>query len=443
MGTVFKKIAYFSCLLSCFLAAKSPILGDAHSFSFSAEGENKNVWVNVFIHGIISVKPLVTLSNFPRFFNDNFEDSPYALTIKNIRKNSFFYQNQTIQAPGLQPIDIDNCPKGAAACITARIFEKTDKLSNPDTRNLFYTYGWSALLSREARLHDAYRLFLELNREMDYLRAQGYNPKLRLIGYSHGGTVAILLALIKRLYNFTPHFKMDELYLMGTPIQTDTDYLITDPLFGKIYNIFSRGDRFQKMDCFSSGQFFSQRVFSTHCGLPELPEKLTQIEIKITRPAARSNCGCWWNGCWGNCPCTPSYKRMRNVSPGHSELWFYGWTMMHYRKTFPLYPLPIAAILPAVINAVKPLEASHLPGKPFVVTIDMATHQMNIRNTAYCDDHTTTIPFISASTLNAFKQEALSYRPDPNVYNWDTFNAQIHRATVKAYIQRRLRRCGN
>lgn len=219
------------------------------------EESDKTVWVNVFIHGVVSVTPLITLTNFLRFINDDFEDSPYALTINNIRYNPFFYQNQTIQAPGLHPIDIENCAPGAAACIMARIFDKVTKFNsaNDDINNLYYTYGWSALLSRNARLEDATTFLHQLNAEIDRLRTQGLTPKVRLMGYSHGGTIILKLALAKRHYGINPHFEVEQAYLLGTPIQSDSDYLITDPLFKKVYNIYSRGDRFQKMDMFSSG----------------------------------------------------------------------------------------------------------------------------------------------------------------------------------------------
>ncbi|CAN5151033.1 hypothetical protein BH09DEP1_BH09DEP1_2970 [soil metagenome] len=404
----------------------------------------KPVWVNVFVHGIISIKPTTTLANFFRFINDDFEDSPYSLTINNIRHNSFFYQNQTIQALGLHPINSANCAPGAAACVMARIFDKVTKLNsgNPnDIDSLYYTYGWSAVLSRSARLEDATIFLNQLNSEIDRLRAQGFQPKVRLIGYSHGGTVILKLALAKRLYGIAPRFEVEQAYLLGTPIQGDTDYLITDPLFKKIYNIYSRGDRFQKLDMFSAGQFFSERKFMPHCTLPELPNKLTQIEIKLTRKPLGKGCcrNCNDADCCAN---VPSYKNRRNVSPGHSELWFFGWTPMHYRKTFPLYPLPVVTFLPYIIDAIDSYEPTHHPERSLVVTIDTSANQMNILDSADRCCKGINSPFLDSATLNALKQEALSYRPDPALYNWCKFDAQIEKETAKAFIQRKQKRCG-
>ena len=126
------------------------------------------------------------------------------------------------------------------------------------TKNYYYTYGWTGLLSRSARYNDAKEFLTLLEAEVAKFRAQGLNPKIRLIGYSHGGTVILgQLALVKQSEQLALNFTVNEAFLLGTPIQSDTDYLIDDPLFGKVYNIFSRSDRVQKLDFFSCGQFFS------------------------------------------------------------------------------------------------------------------------------------------------------------------------------------------
>lgn len=436
MALMLKKL----CYISLFLLSYTAFSIDQTQLGQSSP---RTVWVNVFVHGIVSIKPTTTLANFFRFINDDFEDSPYSLTINNIRHNSFFYQNQTIQAPGLHPINIENCAPGAAACIMARIFDKVTKFNdaNNDLESLYYTYGWSAVLSRSARLHDATTFLHQLNAEVDALRAQGIEPKVRLIGYSHGGTVILDLALAKRLYGISPHFEVEQTYLLGTPIQSDTDYLITDPLFKRIYNIFSRGDRFQKLDMFSSGQFFSERKFKTHNCLQELPRKLTQVEVKLTRKPSGNGCcrSCNDVDC---CAKGPSYKNRRNVSPGHSELWFFGWTPMHYRKTFPLYPLPLVTFLPYLIDAIDPLEAQSTPEKEIVITINTDANRMNLRNTADRRCRGITRQFLDSDTLADLKAEALSYRPHPEIYNWCTFDREIEKEMTRAFIQRKQKRCG-
>lgn len=414
-----------------------------NSASISPDG-TKEVWLTVFVHGIISIKPHTTLLNFPRFLTDNVIDSPYGQTVEMIRQDPFFYQNQTIQTLGLLPIDLSNFQKGATASTMARIFDKINQINAPhDTLNFYYTYGWSGLLSKLARYYDA-KLFLDsLEKEVARFRAMGIEPKIRLIGYSHGGTIILKLALVKQKESLNPSFAINETYLFGTPIQFDTDYLIADPLFLKVYNMFSRSDRAQKLDFFSSGHFFSDQIFSSHFGFEELPSKLTQVEIRMIRKAGES--------------CLPLHqtdaqlpllfngkrcsRKIRNVSPGHSELWFFGWTPLNYRPTFLLYPLPVAAFATFITNAIKPFEHTFTPERPVVVTIDPRRNSFIVNNNTWRCPIIEKLSFVGVNTLIALQQEALLYKPDPNYYNYDAFNKHIEQAHTKAMALLKEKKC--
>lgn len=428
---------YFLCI-ALYLSLSS--YGPTNALDSSA---SKQVWVNVFIHGIISIKPLVTLSNFMRFLTDNVYDSPYAQTIELMRQDPFFYQNQPVQQNGLIPVDMHNHKPGAAASCMANIFAHVNALNEVEpTTQLFYTFGWSGLLSRAARYCDAKILFQELEKLVPQLQSQGINPKIRIVGYSHGGTLGIKLAMVKRIEHIMPNFQVDELIILGTPIQYDTDYLIADPLFKKVYNVFSRGDRFQKLDFFSCGEFFSEQIFTPHCGFEKLPDKLVQVEIRLIRKKGEQ--------CKPLCPtdehqpllydgkrCT---RAIRNVSPGHTEMWFWGWTPLHYRKTLPLYPLPVAAILPYVLNALKPFESHFKPERAVAVTIDIRRNSIVINNNLLCP-HIYKLTFMGIDNFLALKEEALSYKPDPALFNQKTYDEHIDIAFEEAMRILKAKRC--
>ena len=70
---------------------------------------------------------------------------------------------------------------------------------------------------------------------------------------------------------------------MGVPIQKETDHLVHDPFFKRIYNIYSRGDRIQKLDFFSFDRFFSDRIFKDRDGFKFPKDKLVQIQLRLTR----------------------------------------------------------------------------------------------------------------------------------------------------------------
>ena len=166
----------------------------------------------------------------------------YAETVELMRDDPFFFQNQPIQARGLRQIELNTNAKGAAASAMANVFAMVQQI-NPLTpsRNYYYTYGWSGLLSRSARYNDARDFLFALENEVARYRAQGIYPKIRLFGYSHGGTIILKLAMVKQKEELQPNFSVDEAFIFGTPIQYDTDYFINDPLLKKSINIFSRG----------------------------------------------------------------------------------------------------------------------------------------------------------------------------------------------------------
>ena len=59
---------------------------------------------------------------------------------------------------------------------------------------------------------------------------------MRVIAYSHGGNLALQLGAVHVTKSAEEQFTINELFLFGTPVQTETDYLINSPLFNKVYN---------------------------------------------------------------------------------------------------------------------------------------------------------------------------------------------------------------
>lgn len=400
------------------------------------------VWLNVYVHGIISIKPHITVSNFMRFLTDNVCDSIYAETVDLMRDDPFFFQNQAVQERGLHRIDLAHQTKGSAASAMANIFEMVHQI-NPlvSSTNYYYTFGWSGLLSRSARYNDARDFLFELENEVAHFRAQGIQPKVRLFGYSHGGTIVIKLGMVKQKEQLQPNFIIDEAFLFGTPIQFDTDNYINDPLFKKVYNIFSRGDRVQKLDFFSCGEFFSERIFKNHCDFT-VPDKLVQIEVRVIRKKGEAckplipnmnDCSLIYDG-------KKCSRNFRNVSPGHTELWFFGWTPLNYRCTFPLYPLPIVAFMPFIINNIKPLEPNFKPETPITITIDPRRNSMIINNNLKCQQ-VYKLPFVGVENLIELKNAALRFKPDPGLFNKETYDEHIMQAYDKAVIVLRDKKC--
>jgi hypothetical protein len=372
-------------------------------------------WVNVFTHGIMSIKPHLTVPNFIRFMCDDVHNCVYARTVELMRQDPIFYKNQAMQGLGLQPISPE-VAKGNASGAMAMVFDTMSNFANKGApiTNYYYTFGWTGLMSPTQRYKDARNLYVELTQELKRLNAQGIYPKVRLIGYSHGGNVLLNLARVRQNNPDLPPLTVNELVLLGMPVQSETDYLINDPIFEIIYHIYSRGDRIQKLDFFSCHRFFSRRIFKPRTGFV-LPEKLIQIQLACTRNVR------WYQERHRKPACQYNFKYdavvsgksrfFRTASPGHSELWFFGWTPSHYRKHFPLSPLPAASLVPIIIREARNFTEKSWYEKPTLIDIRpeheiMIVGNQKARNILYVSK------FLSQEELAELKAKVWQYEPE-------------------------------
>lgn len=389
----------------------------------------QQVWLTVFAHGIMSIKPHLSFSNFARFMTDDVQNTVYSTTVELMRQDPLFFQNQPMQEIGLRPIDLTRIEKGYSCGAMAMVFEEMTAFANathdiPSTRNYYYTYGWSGLLSPKRRYIDAKLLYSELAKEVARLQAQGINPKIRLVGYSHGGNVLLNLGKIHQTEPSLGSFVVDQLILLGTPIQHETDYLINDSLFTRVYHIYSRDDRVQKLDFFSFNRFFSGRTFKPRSGFA-LPDKLVQIQLKCSRPLRTKKVTVRTSSSsQTNIQTTRRLKNLRNASPGHCELWFFSWTPANYRNHFPLNPLPSASLIPLIVTHADKLKKNNIlldvrPTHEVIIVKNKDTHQVM-----------ETLRFLSKNEFDNLTSKVLAYKPDNyslHQYN-DTIQNAFHRA---------------
>lgn len=262
------------------------------------------------------------------------------------------------------------------------------------SNNVYYTFGWSGLLSGRIRYLEASHLYELLLQELKKYHANNIFPKIRILAYSHGGNVIINLGNVHKAVN-APEAHIDELYLIGVPLVAEAYEPITSPLFKKIYHIYSYGDRVQPIDCLSGGLSLSSRTFESH-GSFKVPENMVQIDFRIKRIA---------NNKPHKKPKHINKRLFRNASPGHSELWSFGWTY-NYRKYLPIYPLPAAAFLGYITNALQ----QELPtSKRICIDIQAFNEQIILCDTQRCI--TKEIPFLSYKEMNSFRSELEAYVP--------------------------------
>ena len=381
-------------------------------------------WITILIHGTIGLRPQMAFRTMLKLVRDNISNSSYKRSVEIIRDDPFFYKNQAMQELGLHAIDIEDRKPGAAASLFAKIFDNLEQERHPGNHNHYYTFGWSGLISHKMRYEESKILYSSLADELKKLAGQGIYPKIRIIGFSHGGNLALNLATIHDKEHPTDQWNVQELICVGMPVQRETDYLVCSPFFDSVYNFYSRGDHIQKLDCFSLRRFFSNRRFCNNSRY-RLPEKLVQVEIKIT--AHGKNC-CWrQRGCNELCK-----KHCSDRSPGHMELWFFGWPSTHsssYRKHFPLYPLPATVFAPKLIDIITQCAPCD---KHIILELRPDEELAIVRSRHH--NKKKIVPLITQQKLKNLKELALEYQPE--YFTIDDYLAHVNCATIIARNKR-------
>jgi len=370
---------------------------------FNSQEMGDETWITIFVHGIMSIQPHLTVQNVMRFVRDDVQNTIYSKTVEYMRLDPYFYLNQAMQPFGLKKIDLDDLQPGHAASAIAHIYDDVTKLVSPLTKNHYYTFGWSGLLSPSARYNDSVKLLQALTKELEenYWR-YGVFPKIRLIGYSHGGNVCLNIAAARQNTDPQSSISIDELILVGVPIQTETDYLSNDPVFKRIYHFFSQKDRIQRIDFFSFNRVFSRRYFRNSNNF-RVPKKLMQIDMKFTRSAHTKRDSVKRRAAMVDYTkpgiISGKSRLLRDCSPGHLEFWFFGWSPKHYRESFVLHPLPAFVTIPYILHYIKQVQSDIVTPYPVIVDIRPEFETMLIKQRKY-NNFTHIFPFLSHEELD-------------------------------------------
>jgi len=386
--------------------------------------EDNNTIMTVFVHGTVR-PPKLTFASLIRIMRDKIDNSLYSLAAQYIRNDPVFYQGQAMQGLGLQKIDLSfNSPHTTAQTIAMMYNLQNEHLGIEAQKQLYYTFGWSGLLSDSKRLAEAETLYKELQTELANLAQQSIYPKIRIVAYSHGGNLVLYLPTVKNnnpLYA-THSFAIDELITLATPIQTLTDYLVTDDIFKKVYHLYSTEDNVQIWDFMSSQQFFSKRRFTQRKEFA-LPKKIQQIRVRMTKKVR------WKHTIQDSIEPYQILEQPRvrliHKDPGHTEMWTFKWAAYWYRDNFPLKPLPIMTLIPTIVHTVNqgpPLD--HL-------TFDYAPGENSILlHHKKAKPFKQTYPYLTADLQKSLWQLAKQYRPAN--YSIETQEERIALALQKA-----------
>ena len=315
----------------------------------ASETADENTWITIFIHG--SMGDTLKLRHLIKLFSCDINDSHYKKNTLKRRNEAGWWRYQPAQAVGLRKIHTNEKIRTAAQ-LFAKLYDEMQHEFFPEQTTIgYYTYGWSGLVNHKERMHTGKLLYTELKELVENLKPKYPHLKIRIIAYSHGANVALNMTYALNEDSQEPPFMINELIMIGTPVQREHDCQVMDPFFKHVYNIYSRADNVQHMDIFSGTKLISRRKFrnNNNCNAQE---KVQQIEIKITTPAHKKNRRS-----------LHSTKRI-DQSPGHIELWHF--QELHdycgngvykppfeaklYRRSFPLHPVPTAVFIPGIIK---------------------------------------------------------------------------------------------
>lgn len=369
-------------------------------------------WITIFIHGSIGLRANFNLCTFRRLIRDKIKGTDYERNVLAIRENPYLFTMQPIQKLGLRPIE-NNCSSPCGPYAFSQLFDKMIRKYNFNQKNKYYTFGWSGLVSFSRRFEEARILYKELRNILSKLKKRGIEPKLRIVGYSHGATLAFNLAAIREQEFPQDCWQINEIISIGMPIINTTEKFINHPIFEKIYHIYSRADTIQRLDIFSPCNLFSRRRFHKCTA-----RKLVQIELKITGKLLLSP----------NCKISRKMLYSTDQSPEHIELWFFGWTDSGYRQNWIMYPLPAAILTPYLIDSTNKFlgYSNH-----FIINVkpelECSIIQPFACKSKFC------IPFMNLKEFNEFKWEACKFHPSQLKYKEKNIELQRN-IDPKVYI---------
>ncbi len=133
----------------------------------------------------------------------------------------------------------------------------------------FYVFGWESEHVNDATRNKSAKILVEQMYEVvvDYYIKHNVIPKIRLIGYSHGGNVVLHTANYLSYYADMQDVQI-EAWLFGTPVQVISHDLVNSDHFSAIYSIYSKKDIIQKIDPqglinrkITKNHFWSDRTF--------------------------------------------------------------------------------------------------------------------------------------------------------------------------------------
>lgn len=252
------------------------ILAVLSCFSSFAQEKPDTLHVTVFVHG--SVHSHLSLLSLQAVWKDSIEqDALYIKMLNRVRQNPLLWQSRFMLGMGPQEVSSEIIKrfhkralnKEEAKLSAYHIVGSYDAFARSvDTQNkdrLYYLYGHLGMLSQSYRKNIGTALYFWL---VDLVNAHQKNYskiEVDIVAHSHGGNIALWLGACEDIYH--RGLVINNLVMYATPIQVETFRFAYRPIFKRVYNLYSDGDRVQGLDRLSTERGKSYKTFS-HPHLP-------------------------------------------------------------------------------------------------------------------------------------------------------------------------------
>lgn len=426
----------------------------------------QKVTMTIFVHGTFG--PMLGLLSFPNVITDNLKGTLYRKINKKMRNDPYFYQDQAILTRGLHPIKPTFTPdyhknKKIAAFPIIKAYQTVQEIVEPNNGiYLFYTFGWSGLISQSKRRIDALRFYNCLIEKVNQVKNRyKTEPIIKILAHSHGGNLCLnliginklldnqgnlkpythhpnedkfealskLYQLIKNMpckeaarkkngskdFDFQPTEKLpfiEELVLYGTPIQPETESFFTSPTWKNIYHFYSQQDFVQQLDWVSTKNFYSSQRLNSYI-LEKNKERHNIYQCRIMyehdqKKEYKNKKTVESNSFWSNFFSKNIFFSQKRKDPTHKEMWFIMWRDEKKEDTPFLWPLPTVVFTPLFTKLIKEKDALY----DIDINLTHDNRQVNIElsqhDSVSLANHATLTPGI----VKDLKRKVKLWRPD-------------------------------
>lgn len=321
------------------------------TFEVKLDYFSKEKNIVIFVHGTI-LPGLALLNPYKSYTHSIAKDDWYSRCMEKVRKDPLFQEDSLMLDEGLTKIDSSTLAlycqrtlspefskKGAYQTIGA--YDTLSRLFDPAATADYYTFGFSGIFSATHRKEAAFNLYQRIQTLLHIYRTQGYHPIITLCGYSHGGNVLLYLAEAEN--HEKKHVNINNLILLGTPVQAETAPYAFHPIFSKIISLYSEGDSVQAQDQFSTPSAASYQTFREFFKLHNLPYYHKKPIFDIRLIAHEST-----------------------TAFGHFNFWFLNqYNLPFFTTDFPevkairnaLSPLPLVILIPALLYTLNQTQS--------------------------------------------------------------------------------------